>query len=164
MIICKSVHSAKRKVKMKKTQLLGERIRDERLHQNITQQELADAVGFTSKTSINKIERGTANISYLTLVKIAEALNVSTSYLSGETSRKTRTPLDVAFDKFYTGGHIALEKKLVGDQYPIIEALYAADSETKRKCMKMIQAGISANETVFQKAYDSFMRICTEEQ
>lgn len=143
---------------------LGERIRRERLSQNVTQQELAESVGFTSKATINKMERGTANISYLALVKIAEALNVSTSYLSGETARKTRTPLDVAFDRFYTGGHIAIEKKLVGDQYPIIETLYAADSETKRKCMEMIHAGISANETVFQKAYDSFMRICTEEQ
>lgn len=149
---------------MKKNPSLGERIRAERLYQNITQQELADAVGYSSKAIINKMERGTANISYLALVKIAEALNVSTSYLSGETNRKTRTPLDVAFDRFYTGGHIAIEKKLVGDQYPIIETLYAADSETKRKCMEMIHAGISANETVFQKAYDSFMRICTEEQ
>ncbi len=121
-------------------------------------------VGYTSKAIINRMEHGTANISYLALTKIAEALNVSTSYLCGETNKKTRTPLDVAFDKFYEGGHIAIEKKLVGDQYPIIEALYAADSESKKKCMNLILTGLSVDENVFQRAYDAFMKICTTKE
>lgn len=61
---------------------IGERIKNRRIELNITQDELARRLGYSDKSSISRME----NSSKLTLNKVqllAEALNVSPSYLMG---------------------------------------------------------------------------------
>lgn len=61
---------------------IGERIKNRRIELNITQDELAHRLGYSDKSSISRME----NSSKLTLNKVqllAEALNVSPSYLMG---------------------------------------------------------------------------------
>jgi transcriptional regulator with XRE-family HTH domain len=59
---------------------LGERIRKIRESQNLTQAEVADRIDITP-SAYGQIELKAANSSYLTLQKIALALNVSITFL-----------------------------------------------------------------------------------
>ena len=56
--------------------MVGERIREERKRQNITQEELASRVGLT-RTSITNVEKGRQKLLLHTLVQIADRLGVS---------------------------------------------------------------------------------------
>lgn len=59
---------------------LGEKVRALRVSQGMTQQELANKMGFTSRAYVNKIEKG-RNISQKVIVKLATALGVSPAEL-----------------------------------------------------------------------------------
>jgi len=63
--------------KQKYLKLIGERIRKYRIMRDLTQAELAEKAGFTSRTSINKIEAGLTDIATDKLKLIADALNVT---------------------------------------------------------------------------------------
>lgn len=54
---------------------VGERIRDERKRQNITQDELASQVGLT-RTSITNVEKGRQKLLLHTLIQIANILGI----------------------------------------------------------------------------------------
>lgn len=62
---------------------LGFRIRLLREKNNLTQDELAIKSGYTSRSSINKIESGLVDIPQTKIYAIASALNVSPAYLMG---------------------------------------------------------------------------------
>lgn len=55
---------------------IGRRIKYYREQKNLTQQELADIMGYKSKSTIGKIETGVNDINQSTAVKFAKALNV----------------------------------------------------------------------------------------
>lgn len=55
---------------------IGQRIREIRLHRELTQEKLGELTG-VSYSYIGRIERGQKNISLLTLEKIATALEIS---------------------------------------------------------------------------------------
>lgn len=77
---------------------LGDRVRAERVRQGITQDELAKKAGYSSRTSINKIENG--RLASLKVVhKLAEALNVSEWYLLGSCDTEDTTPYEEIKDK-----------------------------------------------------------------
>lgn len=59
----------------------GERVRETRIARGMTQQELADAIGMKSRSTINKIELGSRNTKLDTATKIARALSVDPDYL-----------------------------------------------------------------------------------
>lgn len=59
----------------------GERVKEARLQRGLSQQDLADAIGMKSRSTINKIELGTRNTKIETAKKIARALNVDPDYL-----------------------------------------------------------------------------------
>ncbi|WP_250277407.1 helix-turn-helix domain-containing protein [[Clostridium] colinum] len=60
---------------------IGERIKTLREEKGITQDELATKLGYTSRSSIAKIESGKTDISQSKVKEIAEILNTTTSYL-----------------------------------------------------------------------------------
>ena len=62
---------------------IGNRIRMRREELEMSQSELARKVGYTSRTTINKIERDGRGISQDKIVAIAKALKVTPSYLMG---------------------------------------------------------------------------------
>ncbi len=68
---------------------MGERIRAAREKKQLSQTELATFLGYKSRSSINKIEMGGRDIPRSVIVKLAEALNVSPSYLMGWTDDPT---------------------------------------------------------------------------
>lgn len=77
---------------------LGDRVRAERVRQGITQDELAKKAGYSSRTSINKIENGRP-VSLKVVHKLAEALNVSEWYLLGSCDAEDTTPYAEIKDK-----------------------------------------------------------------
>lgn len=77
---------------------LGDRVRAERVRQGITQDELAKKAGYSSRTSINKIENGRP-ASLKVVHKLAEALNVSEWYLLGSCDAEDTTPYEEIKDK-----------------------------------------------------------------
>ncbi len=62
---------------------IGKRIRTRRKQLKISQQELADKLGFKSRSSINKIEIGGRRINPERLEDFAKALDTSVEYLMG---------------------------------------------------------------------------------
>lgn len=61
--------------------MIGERIRARREELGMTQQELADRMGYSSRTTINKIEAGVNDISQSKVVAFAKALDTTVAYL-----------------------------------------------------------------------------------
>ena len=62
---------------------IGERIRQRREELDMTQDELARAAGYKSRSSINKIEVDGRGLPQNKIVDIARALKVTPSYLMG---------------------------------------------------------------------------------
>lgn len=60
-----------------------EKIRQLREEQGLSQQDLADKMGYKSRSAINKIELGLRDISHSKVIAFAEALGVSPAYLFG---------------------------------------------------------------------------------
>lgn len=60
---------------------IGDKIRAKRIDLNMTQEELALKVGYTSKSTINKIELGINDIPLSKVVEFARALSTSEAYL-----------------------------------------------------------------------------------
>lgn len=62
---------------------IGERIKEARTKKGLSQTELAEKLGYKSRSSINKIEVGGRDIPRSQIVRIAESLDVTPSYLMG---------------------------------------------------------------------------------
>lgn len=73
---------------------IGDRIKQRRLDLGMSQQELADAMGYTSKSTINKIEVGKNDVSQSKVVKFANVLKTTPSFL-----------MDWEDDEFYLGNY-----------------------------------------------------------
>lgn len=62
---------------------IGKRIKEKREHIGMTQEELADRLGYKNKSSIAKIETGTNDIVQSKVLEFAKVLNTSVAYLMG---------------------------------------------------------------------------------
>ena len=74
---------------------IGERIKEARIKKGLSQTELAEKLGYKSRSSINKIEVGGRDIPRSQIVKIAEILDVTPSYLMGWEDDKPTDTLTV---------------------------------------------------------------------
>ena len=71
---------------------INERIKNIRLQKNMSQQELAERVGYKTASAINKIELGLRDVKQSKIADYAKALNVTVTELMGwETSEPTTT-------------------------------------------------------------------------
>ena len=62
---------------------LPERIRSRRIELNLTQEELAQKMGYKSRSSINKIELGISDITQSKIIEFAKNLDCTPEYLMG---------------------------------------------------------------------------------
>lgn len=60
---------------------IGDRIRRKREELGMSQQELADRAGYSTRSAIAKIEKGVSDITSSKLIEIANALQTTVSYL-----------------------------------------------------------------------------------
>lgn len=63
--------------------MIGERIKNRRIELGLSQGELAKILGYKSRSTINKIEKGINDITQSKVVAFARALNTTVSYLMG---------------------------------------------------------------------------------
>ncbi len=75
-------------------QAIGNRIRSRRQELGMSQEALAIAVGYKSRTSINKIELGKTDILQSMIQKIADALYTTPGYIMGQ-SESTNIPENI---------------------------------------------------------------------
>ena len=73
---------------------LSERLRIRRKERNMTQEELADVIGYKKQT-VSGYERGENEPDYQTLCKIADALSCTADYLLGREEAPTHAATSV---------------------------------------------------------------------
>lgn len=62
---------------------IGQKIKDLRNRLGMTQDELAQKVGYSSRTTINKVEKGVIDLSESKIMAFAKALNATPAFLLG---------------------------------------------------------------------------------
>ena len=75
---------------------IGKRIKAKRIELGMTQEDLANKLGYKSKTTIAKIENGTNDITQSRVVDFANVLNTTPAYLMGWNNKTNAN-----FDKKY---------------------------------------------------------------
>lgn len=78
---------------------IGERIRAARLARGMSQEELASKVGYSGRSSINKIEMGKSFPNQKYVTALASALGVSASWLLGIEDNDKTGVLERAFNE-----------------------------------------------------------------
>ena len=78
--------------------VIGIQIKKRREELGLTQEELANILGYKSRSSINKIELGKNDITQHKVVAFAKALNTTPAYLMGWTDSDTQKKNDILSD------------------------------------------------------------------
>lgn len=135
---------------------MGNRIKNKRIELNMTQEELAIKSGYTSRSSINKIELGLVDIPQSKISAIASALNVPPAYLLFGNSSNTDELKDlrpIHLKKFPMLGEIACGKPIFANEdhetYIDASADIKADFCLTAKGDSMIGARIHDGDVVF---------------
>ena len=88
---------------------LADKVRIRRNELNLSQEELAKRMGYSSRTSINKIENGRP-CSQKIIARLAEALDVSIAYLMGWEDEIQKNPVEAVERHF----EILMDEDFVG--------------------------------------------------
>ena len=80
---------------------IGEKIKEARIKKGLSQAELAEQLGYKSRSSINKIEVGGRDIPRSQIVKIAQILDVTPSFLMGWEDDKPNAEIVSAGENIY---------------------------------------------------------------
>lgn len=75
---------------------IGKKIKNRRKEIGMSQDELADRMGYKSRSTIAKIEKGVNDVTQTNIVKFAEVLNTSLAYLMGWEERVEEKPVETA--------------------------------------------------------------------
>ena len=118
--------------KNKELEEFGRRVREYRLQKRLSQQELADRVGYKGKDMISRIESGQTNIPMPKAVEIANALGVKLSDLTG--SWKYVEPDRTLPAGSFHGGNVR------PDIVPVVEELKELDPSNIARVKAYIQA------------------------
>lgn len=78
---------------------IGQKIKLKREELGWTQEELANRMGYKSKSTINKIEMGINDVSQSKIVKFAEVLDTSVAYLMNWDEKKIDAAAEIIKDK-----------------------------------------------------------------
>ena len=78
--------------------VLGDRIKKIRQENNMTQQEFAEALGYTHKSMINKIETGQTDISFDVVIRLIHEFNVNAAEFLDLSDAETDKLMDMAHD------------------------------------------------------------------
>lgn len=102
---------------------IGEKIKAKRMELGWSQQKLADLMGYTSKSTITKIEKGVSDVGQRNIEKFAEVLGVSIAYLMDWEET------DKSFNK----------DNLFGLDYEFIENYHQLDEQSQRLVDSLIE-------------------------
>ena len=105
---------------------IGEKIKNRRLEIGMSQRELARKMGYSDNSTLNRIEKGTVDVSQAKVVQFAKILNVSIAYL-----------MDWEEDK-----QITTDKDLTDGEKLLLELFHKVPDEKKEMLLKMIEVAI----------------------
>lgn len=108
----------------------GERVRTRRIELGLSQEELAQRLGYTSRSTINKIENGTNDVVQTRVVDFANALHTTIAYL-------------MAWDEMPGVFYNTLVPDLNDLETEIIKALRKSDKLTRQMVLRTL--GIDTN-------------------
>lgn len=139
---------------------IGEKIRKARIKKGYTQAELAELLGYKSRSSINKIEVEGRDIPRSSIVKFAEVLGVTPAYLMGWEDEDSSLPYEqfnniypIKLKRFPLLGDIACGEPIYAEEDH--ESYVCADEDIKADfCLRasgdsMINAEIYDGDIVF---------------
>ena len=109
--------------------IFGERVRERRQQLGMSQEELAKKLGYTSRSTINKIENGTNDVVQTKVIDFANALDTSISYL-------------MAWDKTDLFRNELLPEANVMEK-EVIKALRNADKLTKQMVLQLLKMDVN---------------------
>lgn len=75
---------------------IGERIKERRIEMGMSQDELAEKMGYKSRSTIAKIEKGINDVVQANIVKFSEVLNTSIAFLMGWDKEIEEKPVETA--------------------------------------------------------------------
>lgn len=100
--------------------MIGRRIREERLHLNLTQEILAEDVELTT-AYIGQVERGERNLTLENLIKVANRLGVTVDYLLSDSVNADKDTTVIQLSQLLNGRTLN-EKELA---FSLIKTLFA---------------------------------------
>ena len=117
---------------------LYENIKKRRTELNISQQELAELVGYKGKSMISQVENGFVDLPESMIIKFADALKCSPHYLMGwDELESFATPEE--FEAHWNaigGGRHPIE--LSNDEYTLVVNYRAASKEDRSAAMRIL--------------------------
>ena len=120
-----------------KADIVGTRIKERREALQMSQEDLAQLVGYKSRASINKIELGRTDLPQSRLTKIAKALDTTESYLLGWTEYADMAS-DVLAERRLSESKTDM---LITDQYEcnLVKAFRQLNDSGKLECMSHME-------------------------
>ena len=100
---------------------IGDRIKERRLELGYSQEELAKKLGYTSRSTINKIENGTNDIVQSKVVEFATALDTTVAYLMGWSEEDSPNMM-----------------RLSDSEHDVVVAFRKADDLTKQMVLRVL--------------------------
>lgn len=123
-------------IKNKELEIIGRRVREARIAKGLTQDEVAEKMGYTSRTTINKIEMGINGIPNSKLPLLAEILNVDISYLLVGDNKKESALLTLTSKD----GKVRT-MQITDDQYEIMQKaldIFEIEKDANEKVSKLL--------------------------
>lgn len=107
-----------------KMTVIGDKIKKRRIELGMSQDELAEKMGYKNRSTIAKIENGVNDVVQSNIVRFSEALNTSVAYLMGwdNNEEETSKKIDVATDIL-----IRMEKDKIFSE--VVQKLYKLDTD-----------------------------------
>lgn len=113
--------------------ITGKRVQERRIELGMTQNELAEKLGYSSRFSIIKIETGKNVIPSQKLDNFAEVLHTTVSYLLGKENEDENYFLNQDTKKI---AKKAYERKSIRDLFDVVENLSDEDIQTYSEFIK----------------------------
>lgn len=114
---------------------LGDRIKIKRQELGLSQDELAQKMGYSSRSAIAKIEKGVSDVSYKKVLEFAKILNTTTYYLLGKESEDKCYYLNSETKQI---AKLAYERRSIRELFNIIKNLPDEDIEACAEFLKKI--------------------------
>ena len=123
-------------IKNRELEIIGRRVREARIAIGLTQDEVAEKMGYTSRTTINKIEMGINGVPNSKLSLLAEILNVDISYLLVGDNKKESALLTLTSKD----GKVRT-MQITDDQYEIMQKaldIFEIEKDANEKVSKLL--------------------------
>lgn len=131
--------------------MIGNKIKIRRKELNITQEELAKMTGYTTRSTINKIEQGVNDIPLSKVSVFAKALNTTPSYLMGwEDEINVDIDMDMSNNSGTISNNIAPDSSESNNTYTTNNYFSSPYSQKEATTNKDVKATVTSKELFYE--------------